>query len=137
MDYEQFKTEYQQVFDSIENQPSAHFAPDLARLRSMAAAIDSPADRRTAENQIATIEDILAYDEEPPLSPAMANASRAHARASAAGGTTEERIARAEAGMAEIGRIAAAADPAEQASILEMNESLYMLITSFEPSGSR
>lgn len=136
MSYEQFKAEYQRVFDSIESQPAAHFAPDVARLKVTAAAIESPADRRTAQNQIATIEDVLAYDNEPPLSPAMANAIRAHARASAAGGTNEERIARAEAGMAEIGRIADAAEPAEQAAILEMNESLYMLITSFEPSGS-
>jgi hypothetical protein len=133
MTYEEFQAEYQRVFDTIEDQPAAQFAPDLARLRAMAAGIESPTDRRTAENQIATIEDILDYDNEPPLSPAMAEAIRAHARASADGGTNEERIARAEAGMAEIGRIADAAAPAEQAAILEMNESLYMLIMALEP----
>jgi hypothetical protein len=137
MDYEQFRTEYQQVFDSIDNQPAAHFAPDLDRLRSMAAAIDSPVDRRTAENQIATIEGVLSYDDEPPLSPAMVEAVRAHARGNAADGTPAERIARAEAAMAEIGRIADAADPAEQASILDMNESLSMLITALEPEPQR
>ncbi|MEV8377033.1 hypothetical protein AB0P21_30105 [Kribbella sp. NPDC056861] len=133
MDYDEFKADYQRVFDSIDNQPAGHFAPDLARLKAKAAAIESPKDRRTAENQIATIEDVLAYDDEPPLSPAMADAIRAHTRASAGDGTNQERIARAEAGMAEIGRIAEAADPAEQASILTMNESLYMLIMALEP----
>ncbi|GAA1602837.1 hypothetical protein GCM10009789_66060 [Kribbella sancticallisti] len=132
MDYDEFKADYQQVFDSIENQPAAHFAPAVTRLKAKAAAIESAIDRRTAEGQIATLEDILAYDDEP-LSPAMAAAIRAHSRAGAAGGTNEERIARAEAGMAEIGRIAETADPAEEASILEMNESLYMLIMALKP----
>jgi hypothetical protein len=137
MNYDQFRTAYQQVFDSIENQPAAHFAPDLVRLRTMAATIESARDRRTAENRIATIEDVLAYDDEPPLSPAMANAIRAHARGSAAGGTPADRIARAETAMAEIGRIADTAELSEQAAILTMNESLYMLIMSFEPTESR
>ncbi|WBQ05086.1 hypothetical protein [Kribbella sp. CA-293567] len=137
MDYEQFRARYQQVFDSIESQPAAHFAPSLAQLRAMAAAIQSPKDRRRAENQIATIGDVLSYDDEPPLSPAMVNAVRAHDRGSADAGTPAERIARAESATIEIGRIADTAGPAEQAAILDLNEPLYMLIMSLESAESR
>ncbi|TCN39347.1 hypothetical protein EV644_107319 [Kribbella orskensis] len=134
MDYEQFKAEYKQVFDAIDgDRPSADFAPDVARLKALAATIEDPANRRSAENRIATIEDVLSYGDGPPLSPAMAQAIRVHAAASAAGGTPQERIARAEAGMAEIGRIAEAAGPGEEASIMNMNESLYMLVLALEP----
>jgi hypothetical protein len=146
MDYEQFKTEYRTVFDAIDgDRPSADFAPDVARLKALAATIEDPADRRSAENRIATIEDVLSYGEGPPMSPAMVQAVRVHAAASAAGGTPQERIARAEAGMAEIGRIAEAgmaeigriaeaAGPSEEAAIMNLNESLYMLSTALPPT---
>ncbi|MFC5267420.1 hypothetical protein ACFPJ1_35345 [Kribbella qitaiheensis] len=61
MDYEQFKAEYRTVFDALDtNKPSADFAPDVARLKDLAAAIESPRDRRSAENRIADLEGILA-----------------------------------------------------------------------------
>lgn len=132
MSYEQFKAEYQRVFDSVESQPAAHFAPDVGRLKVLASTLEDVRERTEAENLIADLEGVLEYDAEP-LSPAMAEAIRAHARADAADGTPAERIARLEAGMNEIARIAESAEPAEQASILEMNESLYMLIMSLEP----
>ncbi|MFC5267419.1 hypothetical protein ACFPJ1_35340 [Kribbella qitaiheensis] len=64
----------------------------------------------------------------------MMEAIRVHAAARAAGGTPQERIARAEAGMAEIGRIAEAAGPSEEAAIMNLNESLYMLSTALQPT---
>jgi hypothetical protein len=136
MNFEQFEADYQRVFDSVESQPAAHFAPEIARLKALAADLEDVRERTEAENLIADLEGVLEYDAEP-LSPAMAEAVRAHAIADAATGTPAERIARLEAGMEEIARIAATAEPAEQAAILEMNESLYLLIASFEPSESR
>jgi hypothetical protein len=44
------------------------------------------------------------------------------------GGTLEQRITRAEKGIEEIDRIADAADPEEQLSIGNLDESLYMLV---------
>jgi hypothetical protein len=134
MDYEQFKAEYKTVFDTLDSdKPSADFAPDVVRLKDQAATIENPMDRRSAENLIADLEGILA-EEGAPTSPAMMEAIRVHAAASAAGGTPQERIARAETGMAEIGRIAEAAGPAEEASIMNLNESLYMLSTALQPT---
>ncbi|WP_020388569.1 hypothetical protein [Kribbella catacumbae] len=132
MNFEQFEVEYQLVFDSVESQSAAHFAPDVARLKAYASTLEDVRERTEAENLIADLEGVLEYDAEP-LSPAMVEAIRAHARADSAVGTPVERIARLEAGMEEIARIAEGAEPAEQASILEMNESLYMLIMALEP----
>lgn len=133
MDYEQFDTEYQTVFDALDgDKPSADFAPDVARLKELAATLESPMDRRSAENRIADLESILAETGEP-TSPAMLEAIRVHSAATAADGTPAERIARAEAAMAEIGRIAEAAGPGEEAAIMNMNESLYKLVLALEP----
>ena len=52
MDYEQFKAEYRPVFDALDtNKPSADFAPDVARLKDLAASIENRRDRRSAENR--------------------------------------------------------------------------------------
>jgi hypothetical protein len=66
----------------------------------------------------------------------MMEAIRIHTQAGASDGTPAERIARAEAGMAAIGRIAETAPPAEQASILDLNESLYMSILALHPEST-
>ena len=75
----------------------------------------------------------LGYDEEPADSPAVIEAERIHSLASADDGTDEERIARAENGMAEIARIAQTAEPADRMDILALNESLYMLVLALKP----
>jgi hypothetical protein len=46
-------------------------------------------------------------------------------------------VARARAGMDEIARIAETADPAERTAILDMTESLAMLIDALEPDADR
>ncbi|WP_427886671.1 hypothetical protein ACQHIV_28190 [Kribbella sp. GL6] len=129
--YQAFRAEYQRVFDVLDSQTLPDWLPAaIARLKELAADIEDPTDRRTAQNQIASIEDIL--DEEldgPPTSSAMMEAIRVHSRAGRGEGTPAERIARAEAGMAVIGEIAEA-NPSEEASILDLNEPLYMLILS-------
>lgn len=134
VDYEAFRAEYKPVFDVLDAKTLPDWLPAaIARLKELAASIEDPGDRRTAENQIASIEDIL--DEEmdgPPISEAMMEAIRVHSAAGASHGTPAERIARAEAGMAAIGRIAEA-NPSEEASIMNLNESLYMLVLSLQP----
>ncbi|GAB2665497.1 hypothetical protein [Kribbella swartbergensis] len=132
MDYDQFRAEYDVVFDVLDDEVLPDWLPGaIARLKELAAAIDDPADRRSAENDIAAAEGVLAEGAEgPPVSAAMMEAIRVHTAAGANGGTPAERIARAEAGMAEIGRIADTAPPSEQAAILDLNESLYMLVLS-------
>lgn len=133
MDYDEFKAEYRKVWDALDgNRPAADFAPDLARLKTLASTIENPVERRSADNDVADLEGVLAEDDEP-TSPAMTEAIRAHGAASVGGGTPAERIARAEAGMAEIARISEAAEPADSEAILELNESLYMLIMALAP----
>lgn len=135
MDYDQFRAEYDPVFDVLDAERLPDWLPAaIKRLKDLAATIEDPSDRRSAENDIAGIEGVLAEASDgPPISPAMMAAIRIHTEAGASNGTPAERIARAEAGMAEIARIADNAPRTEQASILELNESLYMLILALEP----
>ncbi|NIK55057.1 hypothetical protein [Kribbella shirazensis] len=133
MNYDDFDAEYRRVLGIADELPTDALAREIERLRVLAGGLADVADRRRAGNGIAMLDDILGYDEQPAASPAMAEAERAHALASADGGTDEERIARAEAGMAEISRIAQTADPSERTAILALNESLYMLILALRP----
>jgi hypothetical protein len=135
MDYEQFQAEYRQVLDGASELSTAALAAEIDRLRGLAAQLSDPVDRRDADSAVASLDDVLSVDELPPSSPAVIEAERVHSIAIADGGTPEERIARARAGMAEISRIAASADPADQTGILELNESLYMLVLALKPDG--
>jgi hypothetical protein len=128
MNYDEFDAEYRRVLGVADELHTDVLARGIERLRVLADGLANVAERRKADNGIAMLEDILGYDEQPAASPAMAEAERAHTLASADGGTDEERIARAEAGMAEIARIAQTADPSQRTGILALNESLHMLI---------
>jgi hypothetical protein len=130
MDYEQFDGEFRRVLDCAARLSSAELSAEIERLRGLAAQIADPRDRRDAENDIASLASVLSVRELPPSTPAEIEAGRVHSRAIAGGGTPEDRIARAEAGMAEISRIAGAVDPSEKAGILELNESLYLVVTA-------
>lgn len=66
------------------------------------------------------------------LSDAMAEAVRVHARARYDQGSADERIDGIRTAIAEIGRIAQSTRAAEQGAILDLNESLYMLIDALE-----
>jgi hypothetical protein len=132
VDFDQFDVEYSRTLDAAGTMDSAILAAEIVRLRALADTLADPADRGDAANLIATLEDVLAYDTEP-LSIPMAEAIRVLAAAGADDGTPAERVERAKAGMDEIARIAAAADRDEQAAILDMNESLAMLIDALEP----
>jgi hypothetical protein len=129
MDYAQFRAEYDPVFDVLGGKTLPDWLPvAVARLKQMAAAIEDASDRRTAENRIAAMESIIEEDlDGQPISPAMMEAIRVYSEAGASHGTPAERIARAETGMAAIGRIAEK-NPSEEASIMELNSSLYTLM---------
>jgi hypothetical protein len=135
MDYEEFQADYDRVLDTSDKVPLPELAASIERLRGLAQTFTDPDERFSAENDVATLEGIYAYgveDEEDPLSAAMTAAGRVQSLAAANDGTTAERIARLEAGMEEIGRIADSADPSEKGAILDYNESLYMLKTALE-----
>jgi hypothetical protein len=132
MDYEQFDAEYRRVLEAAgAGENSAALAAEIVRLRALAGTLADAADRRDAGDRITTIEDVLSYDSES-LSAAMGEAIRVLGVAGADEGTPAERVRRARAGMDEIARISAGADRDEQAAILEMNESLAMLIDALE-----
>lgn len=132
VDYDQFDAEYGRVLSAAPTLDAASAADEVSRLRELAATIDEPADRAAAGLLLASLEDALSTST-PQLSPAMAAAVRVHARAGSQDGTVAERIERARAGMAEIGRIAATAETAEQGAILDLNESLSMLVDALSP----
>lgn len=134
MDYHQFEVAYGRVMEAAgAGAPAAALAGEVVRLRALADSLPEPTDRRDAAALVDSLEDVLSYDAEP-LSPAMTEAVRVLALAGAADGTPSERQARARAGMDEIARISAGADRPEQAAILELNESLALLIDSLESS---
>lgn len=134
MDYQEFRAEFDPVYAVLDGPALPAWLPAaVARLKELAATIEDPSGRRSAENRIADLEGVLdAGSDGPPISPAMMAAIRVYSQAGTTTGTPAERTARAEAGMAEIGRIAEA-NPAEEASIMELNESLYTLILSLNP----
>jgi hypothetical protein len=136
MGYEEFRADYERVFDTSDSVPLPELAASIERLKGLAATLTDPAERVDAGNDIASLEGIYAYgveDEENPVSAAMSQAERVSSLAASSDGTTAERVARLDAGMAEIGQIADTADPAEKGAILDLNESLYMLRTALEP----
>jgi hypothetical protein len=62
----------------------------------------------------------------------VVEAERIHSAGNAPGGTNAERIARARTAMTRLSHLAATATPPERTEILELNESLLLLITALE-----
>ncbi|TCN39344.1 hypothetical protein EV644_107316 [Kribbella orskensis] len=81
------------------------------------------------------LESVLALEPGPGPSAAVLAADEAYWRATASDGTAAERIARAEAGIEQIGRIAMTAYPDEQSDIRQLNESLHLLVGALKGSG--
>ena len=134
MDYGRFRAEYDPVFDMLDAEKLPAWLPGaVTHLKELAATIDDPAARRSTENDIAALGDVLTDEPDgPPISPALLEAIRIHSEAGASRGTPAERIIRAEAAMTPIGRIPDEAPPTEQPTILDLNESLYMLILALQ-----
>jgi hypothetical protein len=102
---------------------------EIGRLRRLVPQIDEVDRRSFAEHLLSE----WTAESSPQARDRMARASAALARAGAEGGPDEERIERAREGRREIAAIAAETDdPNEKNAILAMNESLTMLIESFD-----
>ncbi|MFC5267418.1 hypothetical protein ACFPJ1_35335 [Kribbella qitaiheensis] len=133
MDYDQFDAEYQRVVEAAQSDLSTEaLRVEVQRLRQLSAQVEDPDDREEAGHAVAMLENVLSTDPGPPPSEAVLAANQAYADATSSDGTPAERIARAEAGITEIARIARTADPEEESSILQFNESLHMLIGALE-----
>jgi hypothetical protein len=132
VDRRAFEAEYQKVFDRAfsGDLDDLAFAVEIERLWALARTVDDDDDRRMAGNDVAGLESALKYGG-GSLSEAESAAAVALARAGDTAGSPADRIARAEAGMNEIARIADQARTYEEKqAILEMNESLAMLVSS-------
>lgn len=134
MEYDEFDAEYNRVVESAKGGLTiAALAAEIERLRVLAAGIDDESGRKDAGHDIEMLEDLLAHDDADEPSDATKRARAAYAEATRYDGTAVERIARAEAGIEQLGRIAAAADPDEQEAISGLTESLDMLISGLQP----
>jgi hypothetical protein len=103
-------------------------AAAVERLREQAATVEGDADRAKAIRYLTTLDDLVVEARTPESVP-VRQASDVMMRASSPEGTPAERRARAEAGMAEIARIAyAAPTTGERDAALEMNETLVQII---------
>jgi HEAT repeat protein len=138
MTYEEFEADFQRVHEAAgDGLSTPALQAEILRLRQLAETIEDPRQRENAGYDIAMLDDLVAHDDDPAPSALMVEASGVYRRATAMDGTPAERIARAEAGIEEIERIADRAVGNEQASIAGLNETLSMLIMSFEPIESR
>ena len=106
--YDEFDTVYGSLLDEAATVDDAGLSAGLSRLRMLQAELVDPAEREQAAASIATFEEIAGQPREA-VSPAMAQALDALARAGQEGGTGAERVARARAGMDQIAAIAATA----------------------------
>ena len=107
-------------------------AAAVEQLREQAAFVDGDADRAKAFRYLSTLDDLV-LEARTPESVPVRQASDVMMRASRPEGTAAERRARAEAGMAEIARIAYAAPTVgERDAALEMNETLVQIIAMID-----
>ncbi|WP_329483073.1 hypothetical protein OG555_12865 [Kribbella sp. NBC_01484] len=131
MDYDAFDVELRRVLDAAtaRSLDEATLAAEVDRLRELATLVEPAADRRLAGSHLMSLEQALSY-EPPPLSDELAEAIRVQSRAQSADGAPTERIEHLTAAIAQIGRIADAASPADHPRILDLNEPLSILLES-------
>ncbi|WP_427886675.1 hypothetical protein ACQHIV_28205 [Kribbella sp. GL6] len=130
MEYAEFEVEYKRLSELIMSGRSDQIQPaDITRLRALASQIDDEDDREDALLEVSGTEYVLAQgpDDEPP-SEIVRQARAVYAEADRNDGTAAERLARAEAGMRELERIAQAGDPDERRAIGSLEHTLMMLI---------
>lgn len=132
MEYAEFDAERRRIVHAWGREVTdpAQLAAAVERLREQAATVPGDADRDRAMRYLMTLDDLVSEAGEPESEP-VRRASGVLLQASGPEGTPAERRARAEAAMAEITRIAAAAPTAaERDAVLEMNESLAAIVAS-------
>jgi len=126
VEYAEFEAERRRIIRAWggEITDPEQLAAAVERLREQAATVPGEADRARAIRYLTTLDDLVT-DARTPESETVRRAGDVLLLASRPEGTPVERRARAEAGMAEIARIADAAPTiAERDAALEMNESL-------------
>lgn len=126
MDYGEFDAQRRRIVRSWgrEITDPEQLAAAVERLREQAGSVPGEADRARAIRYLKTLDDLVT-EARTPESETVRRAADVLLLASRPDGTPAERRARAEAGMAEIARIADAAPTiGERDAALEMNESL-------------
>ncbi|MEI8406819.1 MULTISPECIES: hypothetical protein [unclassified Kribbella] len=136
MDYDGFDAEYGRVLEAAGSLDLVALALEVERLRTLVETVHPVADQEAARMLMISLDSALS-SEQPPLSDAMSEALRVHRQARTAQGSADERMEGLHAAIAEIGRIADTAEPAEHGRILDLNESLSMLLESLQITADR
>ena len=143
MDYEALRAEH----DALRRQfldgdlEPAELVAEAVMLRSRTAELADPEDKDRIEAQLDALERLATYGESPAGAAPRPDAATSRATealqwARQDTGTTEERIARAERGIAEIRRIAAdATNSRERMAILRSTDLLARLASSLRGGG--
>ncbi|GAA1528519.1 hypothetical protein [Kribbella lupini] len=134
MEYEEFDAERMRVVRAwgVEITDAEVLAAEALRLRELAETVEGERDRDRARRYLVAV-DQLVEGARTPTDPALVRASEVLQRAADPAGTPDERRARAEAGMAEIGRIAdeAPSDDVRHA-VLMLNGTLAEILDVLE-----
>jgi hypothetical protein len=139
MDYDQFDVEYDRVWEGMKagfrgaGLRGAELAAEVERLRGLADSIENERDRRDAHLDIDIILDVTRPRPEEPRSETLLEIWRVDREASSFDGTTAERIARLERGIAELHQIAERATPEEMRELSAHSHSLHMLLSALRP----
>lgn len=133
MEYAEFDAERRRIVRAWGREISdpEQLAAAVDRLREQAESVPGQ-DQARALRHLQTLDDLVT-ETRAPESETVRRAADVLTQASRPGGTAAERRTRAEAGMAEISRIAdAAPSVAERDAALEMNESLAETVASWD-----
>lgn len=139
MEYAEFDTERRRIIRAWGDEITdpEQLAAAVRALHEQASTISGAADQDRVRRYLSTLDDLVAESAEPE-SASVRQASDVLLKASAPEGTPAERRARAEAGLTEIARIAAAAPTVgERDAVLEMNETLQTIATAVDAPGDR
>jgi hypothetical protein len=117
----------------------ADASAELVELTTRVAELTDPARRSRAERELAALRRVVGYGLAvgPGDHAAVVRASDILISASATGGSTADRIRRAEQGIAQIARIAEQAAAEERTAVLELNGSLVRLIGAIRDADTR
>ncbi|WP_020392109.1 hypothetical protein [Kribbella catacumbae] len=135
MEYDDFQAERRRIIAAwgSEITDPEQLSAEVERLRDLAATVDGDDLRAKAIRYLRSM-DTLVAEARAPESETLRQASDVLMQASRPDGTPDQRRARAEEGMREIARIAAAAPtPAERLAALNMNEPLAEIVHVLDP----
>ncbi|ADB30541.1 hypothetical protein Kfla_1440 [Kribbella flavida DSM 17836] len=134
MEYDEFDAERMRVVRAWgrEITDPEVLAAEVERLRELASTVHGERDRARAGRHLVAL-DQLVEEARNPVDEALVRASDVMQRAADPSGTPAERRARAEAGLAEIGRIAdEASSVGVRDAVLDLNETLAEILDMLE-----